>query len=99
MPRYGHRSDTQTHVAEILMMASVGLTIFGVSRSSKRTSRGRKEQLLAWVISFPSTHDEAAIHRDGLTSHVACRITAKPQNSISNLLGAINTSHRRRISH
>src|SRR5437899_5405934 len=40
MPRYGHRSDPHTHVAEILMMASVGLVIVGVSRSSKRTSRG-----------------------------------------------------------
>src|SRR3989449_885192 len=39
-PRYGHKSDPHTHVAEILMMASVGLMIFGVSRSSKRTSRG-----------------------------------------------------------
>ena len=40
MPRYGHRSDPQTQVAEILMMASVGLMIVGASRSSKRTSRG-----------------------------------------------------------
>jgi hypothetical protein len=40
MPRYGHRSEPHTHVAEILMMASVGFMIFGVSRSSKRTSRG-----------------------------------------------------------
>src|SRR5437016_11674079 len=40
MPRYGHRSDPHTHVAEFLMMASVGLAIVGVSRSSKRTSRG-----------------------------------------------------------
>src|SRR6266849_3717541 len=40
MPRYGHRSDPHTHVAEILMMASVGLVIVGASRSSKRTSRG-----------------------------------------------------------
>src|SRR5438105_12275609 len=40
MPRYGHRSDPHTHVAEVLMMASVGLTIFGSSRSSNRTSRG-----------------------------------------------------------
>src|SRR5438445_3229998 len=40
MPRYGHRSDPHTHVAEILRMASVGLMIVGVSRSSKRTSRG-----------------------------------------------------------
>src|SRR5256886_4279788 len=51
------------------------------------------------VISFPSTHDEAAIHRDGLTSHVACGITAKPQNSISNLLGATNPSHRDALFH
>src|SRR6266542_3911470 len=40
MPRYGHRSDPHTHVAEILMMASDGFMIVGVSRSSKRTSRG-----------------------------------------------------------
>src|SRR5215831_14077681 len=40
MPRYGHRSDPHTHVAEVLMMASVGLMIFGSSRSSNRTSRG-----------------------------------------------------------
>ncbi len=40
MPRYGHRSDPHTHVAEILMTASVGLMIIGVSRSSKRTSHG-----------------------------------------------------------
>ena len=39
-PRYGHRSDPHTQVAEIRMMASVGSTIFGSSRSSKRTSRG-----------------------------------------------------------
>jgi hypothetical protein len=38
MPRYGHKSDPHTHVAEILIMASVGLIIFGVSRSSKRRS-------------------------------------------------------------
>src|SRR6267142_1545543 len=40
MPRYGHKSDPHTHADEILMTASVGLTIFGTSRSSKRTSRG-----------------------------------------------------------
>ena len=40
MPRYGHRSDPHTQVAEILMMASVGLMIVGAPRSSKRTSRG-----------------------------------------------------------
>ena len=40
MPRYGHRSDPHTQVAEMRMMASVGSTIFGASRSSNRTSRG-----------------------------------------------------------
>jgi len=40
MLRYGHRSDPHTHVAEILMMAPVGLMILGTSRSSKRMSRG-----------------------------------------------------------
>src|SRR5437016_13537831 len=40
MPRYGHKSDPHTHAAEILIIASVGLMIFGMSRSSKRTSRG-----------------------------------------------------------
>src|SRR5271157_335138 len=40
MPRYGHKSEPHTHVAEIRMMASVGLSILGASRSSKRTSRG-----------------------------------------------------------
>src|SRR6266576_6403706 len=40
MPRYGHKSDPHTHADEILMTASVGLMIFGTSRSSKRTSRG-----------------------------------------------------------
>jgi len=41
MPRYGHKSEPHTHVAEILMMASVGFMIFGVSRSSKRVPMGR----------------------------------------------------------
>src|SRR5256712_13474026 len=40
MPRYGHKSDPHTHAAEILIIASVRLMIFGMSRSSKRTSRG-----------------------------------------------------------
>ena len=39
MPRYGHRSDPQMHVADSLMTASVGSTIVGAARSSKRTSR------------------------------------------------------------
>src|SRR4051794_16764256 len=39
-PRYGHRSDPHTHVAAMRMTASVGFSILGVSRSSKRMSRG-----------------------------------------------------------
>jgi hypothetical protein len=39
-PRYGHRSDPHTHVAAMRMTASVGCSTLGVSRSSKRTSRG-----------------------------------------------------------
>jgi len=39
-PRYGHRSDPHTQVADMLMIASVGLMILGSSRSSKRTSPG-----------------------------------------------------------
>src|SRR5258707_4258094 len=46
-----------------------------------------------------STHDEAAIHRDRLASYVACCITAKPQNSICNLLGSANPSHRDTLLH
>jgi hypothetical protein len=39
-PRYGHRSDPHTQVTAMRMTASVGSTIFGISRSSKRMSRG-----------------------------------------------------------
>src|SRR5215218_9079946 len=35
-PRYGHRSDPDTHVAAMLIPALVGCSIFGVSRSSNR---------------------------------------------------------------
>src|SRR5439155_6670491 len=38
-PRYGHRSDPQMQVADSLMTGSVGSTIVGAARSSKRTSR------------------------------------------------------------
>jgi hypothetical protein len=39
-PRYGHRSDPQTQVMAVRMIASVGWRIFGSSKLSKRTSRG-----------------------------------------------------------
>src|SRR2546425_5355909 len=40
IPRYGHRSEPHTQVAEFLTIASVGFRIAGMSRSSKRKSRG-----------------------------------------------------------
>ena len=39
-PRYGQRSDPHTQVAAMRMTASVGSSILGVSRSSKRMSPG-----------------------------------------------------------
>src|SRR4051812_935312 len=39
-PRYGHRSEPQTQLAERRMIASVGSMILGSGRSSKRTSPG-----------------------------------------------------------
>src|SRR5579864_5579403 len=47
----------------------------------------------------PSTHDEAAIHRDGLTGDVARCITRKPQNNISNLLGPSVSAHGDALLH
>jgi hypothetical protein len=46
-----------------------------------------------------STHDETAVHRNGLAGYVACGVTAKPQNSICNLFGAANASHRDALLH
>src|SRR6478736_9915816 len=40
MPRYGHRSDPQMHVADSVMIASVDSRIFGSSRFTTRTSPG-----------------------------------------------------------
>src|SRR6266404_5262371 len=65
IPRYGHRSDPHTHVAEILMMASVGLMILGTSRSSKRTSRGPYRTAPSIVI---SSYFAARQHRDAHSS-------------------------------
>src|SRR5437870_4125738 len=55
-PRYGHRSDPHTHVAEIRMMASAGLMMVGSSRSSKRTSLDayRTAPRIAYLLSFRS---------------------------------------------
>src|SRR5918992_4832603 len=39
-PRYGHRSEPHTQAADTRMIASVGSTIRGSSRSSTRTSPG-----------------------------------------------------------
>ena len=40
VPREGLRSELHAQVAEILIIASVGLTTVGISRSSKRISFG-----------------------------------------------------------
>src|SRR4030081_3676240 len=94
MPRYGHKSDPHTHADEILMTASVGLMIFGTSRSSKRTSRGPYRTapcmiylLLFRFLSFSSSARRVpAVHRECVPDHEACAGAAKPQNSRGNLL-------------
>src|SRR5690348_10487754 len=48
---------------------------------------------------FASEHDEAAIHRDGLASYIACSIARQPQNSIRNLFGTTNASHGHALLH
>src|SRR6266567_1513450 len=44
-------------------------------------------------------HDEAAVHRDGLTGHIARSFTAKPQNSVRDLFRSANASHRYALLH
>src|SRR5208283_28585 len=48
---------------------------------------------------FPLAHGETAVHRDGLTGHIARRIAAKPQNGVGNLFRAANTAHRHGLVH
>src|SRR2546429_9948364 len=88
MPRYGHKSDPQTHADEILMTASVGLMIFGTSRSSKRTSRVpyRTAPRMIYLLFHCSVCGVAAIHRECVPDHEACTRAAKPENSRGNLL-------------
>src|SRR5207302_6000877 len=101
MPRYGHKSDPQTHADEILMTASVGLMIFGTSRSSKRTSRGpyRTAPRIVFLLPFrvwatlrcllqhsASACGVATIHRERLAHHKACACTAEPEHSGGNFL-------------
>src|SRR5215813_8769399 len=94
MPRYGHKSDPHTHVAHVLMIASVGLMIFGISRSSNRTSRGPYKLFLASSFSLyfalgipkcriaPSSlvHGKAAIHGERVTNHERRARSAEPQH-------------------
>src|SRR5947208_16618012 len=47
----------------------------------------------------PLSHDEAAVHRDGLTGHIARSFTAKPQNSVRDLFRSANASHRYALLH
>src|SRR3989442_1015145 len=93
MPRYGHKSDPPTHADEILMTASVGLMIFGTSRSSKRTSRGpyrTAPRMIYLRISISLVSSSAcgvpAIDGECMTNYEIRARAAKPQNSRGNLL-------------
>jgi hypothetical protein len=55
IPRYGHKSDPQMHVTDVLMIASVGRTIFGSSSTSNRMSRGPNRTAPRIVIPFLTT--------------------------------------------
>src|SRR5438477_2232327 len=95
MPRYGHKSDPHTHAAEILIIASVGLVIFGMSRSSKRTSRGpcktapRMIYLLNYYFSgslvSSSMCGVTSVHRERVPDYKARTRARKPQNSRGDL--------------
>jgi len=45
-------------------------------------------------ISSPSAYGVSAIYRERVPDHQACGGAAKPKNSISNLLGATNSTDR-----
>src|SRR6266705_7224634 len=86
MPRYGHKSDPQTHADEILMTASVGLMIFGTSRSSKRTSRGPYRTAprmiyllisisLCFLISVRYTRHPPRVRARSRSLHQGCKAT------------------------
>src|SRR4051794_14033513 len=63
IPRYGHRSDPQTHVAVSRMTASVGSVILGSSRSSTRTSP-------AAYMTTPRIGSPPLVHRALVTSRL-----------------------------
>src|SRR5437899_7392114 len=101
MPRYGHKSDPQTHAAETLMRASVGLMIFGMSRSSKRTSRGPYKTAPRMIYPYfdssvisSSVCGVPAIHGESVPDHEACTRAAKPQNGRGNLLRPTKSTDR-----
>src|SRR5712691_4259691 len=51
------------------------------------------------AVAWPSTHDVTAVHRDGLTGHIAGGLTAEPQHCRRNLVGAADTLHRYALLH
>src|SRR4030081_454712 len=85
MPRYGHKSDPHTHADEILITASVGLMIFGTSRSSKRTSRGPYRtaprmifslfRFLCFVVSVRYTRHPPRVRARLRSLHQGCKAT------------------------
>src|SRR5438445_13692569 len=52
---------------------------------------------MIYLLSSP--HDVTAVHRDGLTGHIAGGLTAEPQHGRRNLVGAADTLHRYALLH
>src|SRR5216110_1742302 len=102
MPRYGHKSDPQTHADEILMTASVGLMIFGASRSSKRTSRGPYKTaprmicllILRCFSHFISMCCITAVHSECVPDRKSCTRARKPENSRGDLFRPTKSTDR-----
>ena len=85
-PRYGQRSDPQTHVAAIRITASVGSMIFGSSRSSNRMSPGpyKTVPLIRNLLLLNDCH--SAVRSQCVSHHVARPGTAQPQDGRSDFL-------------
>src|SRR2546426_5997246 len=79
------------------MMASVGFKIVGVSRSSKRTSRGpyRTVPSMIYLLSNSSSPcGVSAIDNKRVTDHEACTGATQPKNGSGDLLGPTKSSNR-----
>src|SRR6266550_2503694 len=95
IPRYGHKSEPHTHVAEFLTIASVGFRIAGVSRSSKRRSRGPYRTvpfIFASLKSSSSSSGVTAIHDQGMANHKTRLRAAQPKDGRGYLLRSTQSS-------